>query len=623
MTARVRPPQPARQDTGERKGVFTPVAVVCLFAVLGFVALGVDLGLIALTRARMQFATDAAALAAAHELADVVAEGDDPSALDAEMAERARAMAVKVAGMNETFVDSEIDIRLGKRVYDNDLGRYRIQWGGAPYNVVEVAARKENPDTTAPDGQMPAFFSRIFGMTGHSFRVSSIAYTEPRDLVLVLDYSASMNDDSEFPAFDRLGEAEVTENMLEIYDALGLDDAMLPDEPERATLRGVPQNSGSGIPHVTLTPGPWGGTVTSTSNIDRLWVRDGNGTWKNYDHVGKSHTFSTNHYRVSEVRVKSWNNVNWFGQYGERIVFDTETTKEALGLSGVDYPFPSGSWSDFFWYMENTNSAYNAGQLMQYGKLGFVSYTLGYHPSHSATPPLWKAPAQPFHAMKEGVTQLTDYLGVLGYGDHLGMVSYDTTARWETSVNDPLEGLVADITGDPITMDYAAIDTIQRHRQAGYYRSTTGLGDGVKEAQRMLAEHGRYGAQPTILVMTDGNANVSPPGFSLPGDWDWNELTDFDGDGVADYTTDDVDKQYAFYHARESIHAGATVHTLSVGANADSDLMNAMGHAGAGIHINVPGGNSAAENEALLMEAFLKIAARVPPPRLMIDRDAE
>jgi hypothetical protein len=164
---------------------------------------------------------------------------------------------------------------------------------------------------------------------------------------------------------------------------------------------------------------------------------------------------------------------------------------------------------------------------------------------------------------------------------------------------------------------------IQRHRQAGYYQATTGLGDGVKKAQEMLAAHGRYGARPTILVMTDGNANVSPSGFSLPDDWNWDDLTDFDGDGTADYITDDRNKQYAFYHAREAINEGATVHTLSVGAGADGDLMNAIGHAGAGVYIDVPGGSSAEANEELLREAFRQIAARVPPPRLMIDRDAE
>ena len=308
-----------------------------------------------------------------------------------------------------------------------------------------------------------------------------------------------------------------------------------------------------------------------------------------------------------------------FDQYGERIAFDHDSTKAALGLG--DYPFPGGSWEEYLYLSRDTQAYYDAGRLMRYDKLGFVNYLLQYRPRYAETPPLWKTPARPFHPMKNGVSQLLDYVDGLKFGDHVGLVSYDTAARWEVAVNDPAEGMVADISDRPITDDYDALDTIQRHRQAGYYQATTGLGDGVAEAHRMLSLHGRYGARPTVLMMTDGNANVSPDGWQLPGDWNWNDLTDFDGDGAADYTTDDVHKQYAFFHAREAIRAGTTVHTLSLGSGADGELMHAVAHAGGGIHIDVPGGNDAQANEALLADAFRDIAARVPPPRLMHDRD--
>ena len=620
--ARHSPPPGTRPPL--RRGVFTVIAVVALFATLAFVALGVDLGMISLTQARMQFAVDAAALAAAQELSDTVAESVGGDDLDGAMADRARAMAVKVGDLNGTYVDDGSDVRFGKRVWDDGRGRYRIAWGAAPYNVVEVSARRENPDTSAPDGQLPAFFSRIFGMTGHTFRVKSIAYVEPRDLVLVLDYSASMNDDSELPAFARLGEAEVTANMLQIWDALGLDPDLLPTTQQRATVHGAARNNALKIPHITVTPEPFGATVTSTHNIDSLYVYDnGARRWKHYSNGGKTVNVATDGHRAENFYVKSWKNDDTFGRYGENFNLNHDTTRTALGLDGVDYPFPVGGWDEYFYYMRDYRSVYDAGQLMKYGKPSFVSYVLAFHPSHDDTPPLWKAPAQPFHAMKEGVSQLTEFLGELQYGDHLGLVSYDTTARREVRVDDPAEGIFVDITADPITDRYDDLDTIQRHRQAGYYQATTGLGDGVSEARAMLAEHGRYGARPTILVMTDGNANVSPPGWTLPDDWDWDELTDFDGDGVADYTTDDVHKQYAFYHSREAIDAGGTVHTMSVGAGADAGLMHAVAHAGGGIHIDVPGGSDADTNEELLREAFRKIAARVPPPRLLIDRDAE
>ena len=617
----VAPPPRRAPGPARRRGVFTAVAVTCLFAVLAFVALGVDLGMISLTRARMQNAVDAAALAAAQELADAVATAADAGDLDAAMASGARDMAVRVASLNETHVDRSADVRFGKREYDHDRGRYRIRWGVSPYNVVGVAARRENPDTSAPDGQLPAFFSRLFAMTGHSFRVDAIAYVEPRDLVLVLDYSGSMNDDTEFGAMSRFDEADVLANMRACWDAMNLPAGLLPDDQQPVVIHGQPRDNDRRIPHVTMTPRAFGVTIESTHDMHLVHVYDrGTGRFRRFEDAGRTLSVDLTGHRPSTIYVASWQNDEDFWA-GERIEFSHSTTAEALGLAGTAYPFPHGSWSEYFEYVRDTQSVHDAGHLMKYGKASFVSYLLAERPGHWETPPLWKAPAQPFHAMKEGVTQLTEYLRELQYGDHLGLVSYDTTARREVRVDDPAEGIYEDISADPITDDYAALDAIQRHRQAGYYQRTTGLGDGVDEARRMLAEHGRYGARPTILMMTDGNANVSPDGWSLPADWNWDDLTDFDGDGTADYVTEDVHKQYAFFHARENIDQGATVHTMSVGGGADRDLMYAVAHAGGGLHIDVPGGSDPAENEELLREAFRKIAARVPPPRLLLDRE--
>ena len=123
--------------------------------------------------------------------------------------------------------------------------------------------------------------------------------------------------------------------------------------------------------------------------------------------------------------------------------------------------------------------------------------------------------------------------------------------------------------------------------------------------------------------MTDGNANRSPNGWSLPGDWDWSELTDYDGDGDADYTTNNKHKQYAFYEAKQAIDAGYTIHTMSVGAGADRDLMEAIANAGKGIWIDVPGGTTIIEMEDQMLDAFARIAANVPPAKLLYTAPTE
>src|SRR3990172_4865519 len=68
----------------KRRGIFAVLLAISLVAVMAFIALGVDLGMVSLTKTRMQNACDAAALAAATEISNAVqqagqdaGEGDD------------------------------------------------------------------------------------------------------------------------------------------------------------------------------------------------------------------------------------------------------------------------------------------------------------------------------------------------------------------------------------------------------------------------------------------------------------------------------------------------------------------------------------------------------------------
>jgi hypothetical protein len=136
------------------------------------------------------------------------------------------------------------------------------------------------------------------------------------------------------------------------------------------------------------------------------------------------------------------------------------------------------------------------------------------------------------------------------------------------------------------------------------------FGDGASDG------HVRYGARPTVILMTDGLANRHPSGWSLPADFDWADWTDYDGDGDADYSSSDKSVQYAFYEATQLINQGVTLHTMSVGAAGDRNLMKAIAFAGGGAMIDVPGGSTIAEMEEQLLEAFGELAGLVPAPKL-------
>ena len=64
------------------------------------------------------------------------------------------------------------------------------------YNVVQVVARRTGDDSSAPDGQFPLAFGWAVGRSQVPIQTSATAFIEARDLVVVLDFSASMNDDS-------------------------------------------------------------------------------------------------------------------------------------------------------------------------------------------------------------------------------------------------------------------------------------------------------------------------------------------------------------------------------------------------------------------------------------------
>src|SRR5690606_9953446 len=129
----------------------------------------------------------------------------------------------------------------------------------------------------------------------------------------------------------------------------------------------------------------------------------------------------------------------------------------------------------------------------------------------------------------------------LGFGDTLGLVSYDSTYRMENYVQ--TDDATIDITASPITGNYAAVKSIMERKQAAEYFSSTNIAGGIKQAKEMLQTYGREGARPTMLLMTDGVPTMAEA-YTLPGDWDWSELFDYDHNGSADYQVYQSDAQY-------------------------------------------------------------------------------
>jgi hypothetical protein len=267
------------------------------------------------------------------------------------------------------------------------------------------------------------------------------------------------------------------------------------------------------------------------------------------------------------------------------------------------------------------NTRYVAqGYREMYGGITLVNYILSTKSGGWQTPDLWRTRHYPFHAIKQGHELFCDVLQTLQLGDELGMVSYDSSHRVEMVLNksNPVIPQV-NISANPITVDYEAVVNLMKYRQANEYSSATNMGGGMKDAMWLLDNHKRDGARPTILLMTDGNTNTIDEGTdtSLPVGWDWNAMLDYDGNGSADYYTESAHKHYILKLAAEALQKGYTIHTMSVGSDADRDFMEAVAHIGKGHWVDVPGGTTVDDMEDQLRAAFHEIATFVPPAKLV------
>ncbi len=634
-----------------RKGVFFVLAVICLMGAMTFVGMSVDLGMITVTKTRMQSAADAAALAAAQEIVVAVREaswdagtGLNMDAVQAAAAADAREMAEYVAQINGFYIDPDDDVDLGKRILASDGVSYSESWGTGPYNMVRVNIRKDNADKTAPDAKLPLVFAPVIGTASQSITTSATAFIESRDIVCTLDFSSSMNDDSTLIAasVSRLGKAGVEANLDEIWNTLVASNVTYSNDSTRKKF------PSTGYGQINSAIGTYNSSNTSSTVIQNLGIYTPENryyySWS-FNSSGDDYYFTTSggfNWRrftqgtfAGQLRRKTTTGTTWttvaettapgyFPTVPESCIPWPQEGKNTTTGMRLGRPSISTSYSLWIAYIDyvRTNSDLNTqGYNKRYGYRTLVQYMLANRPSVYQSEDLWRTPHYPFHAMKMGMETFCEFMTDLSYGDNIGMVDYAVDARIETGLNEDGVPTVIDLAGDELTTRYMDINTISMHKQAGHYSSNTATGAGIAKAIELINEEGRYGAQKAILLMTDGIPNVSPGGFSLPSDWDWNKLFDYDGNGVADYTTTNTAARYALYQAKLAADQDITIHTLCVGAGADTALLKAIAHVSGGYDIVVAPGTSLTALESQLREAFGVLAGQVPPARLVVSAE--
>jgi len=450
-----------------RKGAIIVLFAIMLTAVIGIMALALDVGFMMTARTDLQRATDSAALAGAGQLV-YGSEFVDPAVIEVIQQNPVGGREVPASGL---------EIEVGH--WDDETRSFSVSDENP--SAVRVLSRDED---------QPLFFARLWGATNFDVSSEAIAVFQPRDIMIVLDYSGSMNDDSEFKHISSIGQAAIENNLQQIYTELG--------SPTYGSMQFTPQ-------------------YISSSNYT--------------------------------------------------------TIKNTLGLNSVSYPYPSGSWNDYIRYVRSDGDVRNAGYRRCYGYMTLINYWLEKRPKYSQTPDLWKTSEQPITAVKDAVSVFLAYIQEEKCDDQVGLAVYTS----------PSDDALLEVE---LTRDMQLVEDTSRERQAGHYDTMTNIGAGLRVAREEMQENSRVGSFKMIVLMTDGIAN-------LPSNTSQAE-------------------RYLEEQAELCAAAGYPVVTVSLGAGADTSLMQSVADITGGVHFNIPGGQTVEEYEEDLKDVFREIAANRP-----------
>ncbi|MBI2825229.1 MAG: VWA domain-containing protein [Planctomycetia bacterium] len=526
-----------------------------MIAMLGMVAFSVDVGYIAKVNAELKRTCDAGALAGARSLVDGTGA--------AEQAVRDYVALNPVANHGVSSGDTIVEC------------------GSWDPNSRTFAVNSTTPSAvrvTLNNNAEPLFFARVLNTNSFNATAQSVAMHQPRDIMLVLDFSASMCYDSQFRQIPTLGRSLVESSLQQIYQDLSSPQyGTLTFTPQCATITGMSPTNSNMAQITTKFKNDDSAYVTSTKTINQVKLQFSNGATQTFSNPGGTTgtfkgTGSNSGRQIDAVYVKSGTNDNSGGS-GEKFADDATTLKTLFGLANVAYPYAGDSWSNYISYVKSDTDVDNAGYRKMYGYMTWVNYLQAQRSAYSQTPDLWKTHEQPVTALKDSVTMFVNYISAGRNNDRLGLSIYtysDQTAILES----------------PLTANYLTLSTTTSQRQAGHYISGTNIYNGMRTARLELQNNGRVGAFRMMVLMTDGVAN-------LPGS-----------------TTNA--KNLVLQEAQAAATARIPIVTISMGALADTALMSQVASTSGGVYFNIPGGQTAAQYQEQLEAVWKQVADNKP-----------
>lgn len=563
MSKRHRPMRPERR----RQGNIVVLTAFAMIALVVMMACAIDVGYMYTMQTQLDRSVDAAALAGAGMLVEGVDEAND--------AVVEYLVRNPTGGSEMASCEDELSTLKTQFLAENSehMEVRAGHWNSSLRSFEEGDELPSALSVTMVYPTMPTFFGRALGRQSFQIRSQSIAMYQPRDIMMAVDLSASMNDDSEFSAISDLGLDYINQNNYQMWQDLGSPTyGNMGFEPDWVT---VPYTSFS----ATVK---WRGTevdVTAGPSIQTIKLYKSSGSPRSFSNPAPG-TFSYDGNLIYKCEIKiagTWETVDFFND---------SHIRRGLGLDGVAYP-TTGSWNDFIqycrshssrmpWYDSHVNTA---GYRRKFGVKTLINFCLKNKPAYSQTPDLWKASAQPITALKDSVDVFLDYVGSVDTDDRVGLAVYDSTDGYATTER----GLGSNLD---------EIMTITQHRQAGHYHGWTNIAAGLKNAREELQANARDGAYKMIVLITDGQAN-------------WIGTVD-DGYDPAQANQNVIDEANLCKALKYKVV------TISLGSGADTSLMQQVADITEAAHFNVPGGSSVESYSTALVNVFKTIASARP-----------
>ncbi len=169
----------------DRRGTVLVLFVLGLTAITAFVALSIDLGMLALARTQVQDAADAAAMAGARALNGNTASGANNNYSN--VLPTATTAATNNSVLGKTIQSSQLTVQIGRYTYDSTDERFEGQIpgpSGENWTLVKATV------TANVSSQMS--FSRALAFSPSNISVDATAIHRPRDIAIIMDYSGSM-----------------------------------------------------------------------------------------------------------------------------------------------------------------------------------------------------------------------------------------------------------------------------------------------------------------------------------------------------------------------------------------------------------------------------------------------